>query len=103
MLVVDCDQGRVAFDIVDERLARDIDDEGLTLLALQRHEIRLAEVDSETINEDPRVGNSSLIWRHHGHRVNQQLVERLIACWPDGSKSKFGRWALWSDFLSLKQ
>jgi hypothetical protein len=82
MLVVDCDQGRVAFDIVDERLARDIDDEGLALLALERHEIRLTEVDSETINEDPRVGNSLLIWRHHGHRVNQQLVgaiDRVLA------------------------
>jgi hypothetical protein len=82
MLVVDCGQGRVAFDIVDERLVRDVDDEGLVLLALQHHGIRLTEVDSETIDEDPRVGNSLLIWRHHGHRVNQQLVgaiDRVLA------------------------
>jgi hypothetical protein len=82
MLVVDSDHGRVAFDIVDDRLERDIDDEGLVLLALQHRGIRLTEVDSESMDEDPHVGNSLLIWRHHGHRVDQQLVgaiDRVLA------------------------
>jgi hypothetical protein len=74
MLVADNDKGRVAFDIVDERPYRDIDDEGLLLLALQHHEIRLAEMDSASINAEPRLSNSLRIWRHRGHRVKQGLV-----------------------------
>jgi hypothetical protein len=77
MLVADRDEGRVAFDIVDERPDRDIDDEGLLLLALQHHEIRLAEMDSASINAEPRASNSLRIWRHRGRRVKQGLVAAI--------------------------
>jgi hypothetical protein len=77
MLVADRDEGRVAFDIVDERPARDIDTEGLLLLALQHHEIRLAEMDSASINAEPRASNSLRIWRHRSLRVKQGLVAAI--------------------------
>jgi hypothetical protein len=77
MLVADRDEGRVAFDIVDERPARDIDSEGLLLLALEHHEIRLAEMDSASINAEPRASNSLRIWRHRDCRVKQGLVAAI--------------------------
>jgi hypothetical protein len=77
MLVADRDEGRVAFDLVDERPARDLDTEGLLLLALQHHEIRLAEMDSSSINAEPRASNSLRIWRHRDHRVKQALVPAI--------------------------
>jgi hypothetical protein len=77
MLVADNDEGRVAFDIVDERPYRDIDAEGLLLLALEHHEIRLVEIDSANINAEPRSSNSLRIWRHGDHRVEKGLVAAI--------------------------
>lgn len=77
MLVADRDEGRVAFDIMDERSARDIDTEGLLLLALQHHGIGLAEMNSARINAEPRASNSLRIWRHRDRRVKQGLVAAI--------------------------
>jgi hypothetical protein len=77
MLVADGGQGRVAFDIVDERPDRNIDDEGLLLLALEHHAIRLAEMDSVSINAEPRAGNAVRIWRHRGRQIKQGLVAAI--------------------------
>jgi hypothetical protein len=77
MLVADNDEGRVAFDIVDQRPDRDIDAEGLLQLALEHHQIRIAEMDSAAINDEPRASNSLRIWRHRGRRVEKGLVAKI--------------------------
>ncbi len=77
MLVADNDEGRVAFDIVDERPVRDIDAEGLLLLALEHHQIRIVEIDSASINDEPRANNSLRIWRHRGLPVEKGLVAKI--------------------------
>jgi hypothetical protein len=77
MLVADNDEGRVAFDIVDERPVRDIDSEGLLLLALEHHQIRIVEIDSASINDEPRASNSLRIWRHRGLPVEKGLVAKI--------------------------
>ena len=77
MLVADRDEGRVAFDVIDERPDRDIDEEGLLLIALQHHQIHIVEMDSASINEEPRARNSLRIWRHRGRRVEQGLVAAI--------------------------
>lgn len=77
MIVADNNEGRVAFDIVDERDHRDIDTDGLLLLALQHHQIRIIEADNASINEEPRASNSIRIWRHRGHRVEQSVVAAI--------------------------
>jgi hypothetical protein len=77
MLVADRAKGRVAFDLVDERPVRDIDTEGLLLLALEHHQILLAEMDGASINAEPRASNSLRIWRHRDCRVKQGLVAAI--------------------------
>ena len=74
MMVADQSDGRVAFDIVDERPHRDLDTEGLLLLALDHHQIRIVEMDSASIKADPRVSNSLRIWRHRDRRVGRKVV-----------------------------
>jgi len=74
MLVADTNGGRVAFDIVDDRPERDLDEDGLLLIALQRHKIGLVEIDSATIGSDPRGSNCRNIWRHRDRRVNTHLI-----------------------------
>jgi hypothetical protein len=77
MLVADNDEGRVAFDLVDARPDRDIDAEGLLLLALADHQIRIVEADSVSINEEPRLTNSLRIWRHRSRRIEKGLVAKI--------------------------
>jgi hypothetical protein len=74
MMVADQSEGRVAFDIVDERPHRDLDTEGLLLLTLDYHQIRIVETDSASIKADPRVSNSLRIWRHRDRRVERKVV-----------------------------
>lgn len=57
---------RVAFDIVDERPVRDLDAEGLLLIALHQNGIDLVEIDGAAINAQPRAGNCLRIWNCRG-------------------------------------
>ena len=77
MIVADRGDGRVAFDLIDERSPRDIDADGLLLLALEHHQIRLVEMDDVSINKEPRASNSLRIWKHRGHRVERGVVAAI--------------------------
>jgi hypothetical protein len=77
MLVVERDKGSVAYDIVDERPLRDIDSEGLLLIALERHGITRVEVDARSIDSEPRAGNCSRIWTHRDVAVSPDLCSRI--------------------------
>jgi hypothetical protein len=76
MLVALRGEQRVAFDIVDERPVRDLDAEGLLLIALQQNAIDLVEVDGAAINAEPRAGNCLRILNWRGRRDDD--VRRLI-------------------------
>jgi hypothetical protein len=73
MLVVERGKGRVAYDIVDERPHRDIDSEGLLLIALERHGITRFEVDARLIGSEPRAGNCKRIWKHRDVKVDPDV------------------------------
>jgi hypothetical protein len=75
MLVAGWDEGSVAYDIVDERPHRDIDSEGLLLIALERHGITRQEVDAASINVEPRAGNCESIWKHRHREVSPTVRE----------------------------
>jgi hypothetical protein len=70
MLVAEREDGRFAYDIVDERPTRDIDAEGLLLIALEENGIGLVEVDRTQVNAEPRASNCLLIWKHRSHPVD---------------------------------
>jgi hypothetical protein len=77
MLVVERDEGSVAYDIVDERPHRDIDTEGLLLIALGKHGITRVEVDGPLIGSEPLAGNCKRIWKHRDVDVSQDVQERI--------------------------
>ena len=77
MIVADRGDGRVAFDIVDERSTPDGDAYGLLLLALEYHQIRLIQMDDASINREPRAGNSLRIWEHRAHRIERGVVAAI--------------------------
>jgi hypothetical protein len=63
MLVATRQDGRFAYELVDERPVRDLDTEGLLLIALQEHGIRLVEVDGFRLNAEPEATNRAQIWK----------------------------------------
>lgn len=77
MLVGDVAAGRTAFDIVDDRPDRDIDGEGLLLIALRHHGIDLVERDRASILADPRASNCRRIWRHRDEPTDPSWSEAL--------------------------
>jgi hypothetical protein len=69
MLVAERADGRFAYDLIDERSPRDLDEEGLVLIALQENGIGLIEVDRTQVNKEPQASNCLLIWKHRSHPV----------------------------------
>ena len=83
MLIASLNNGsQVGLDLIDERPYRDIDAEGLVLLALQSHNIRLIEVDHDFISREPRASNTRRLWNFREHQVPsrlQQFIDRALA------------------------
>lgn len=77
MLVAETGDERVAFDIVDHRPERDLDEDGLLLLTLQHHRIRLVEIECATIDCEPRASNCRNIWRHRDRRVAAEVAKAI--------------------------
>jgi hypothetical protein len=77
MLVAERDEGSVAYDIVDERPHRDIDSEGLLLIALERHGVTRVEIDAPSIQAQPLASNCERIWKHRGMEVTQYRSVQL--------------------------
>lgn len=77
MLVAEYGNGLVAYDIVDERAHRDIDTEGMLLIALDQHGITLRAVDTYTIGAHPLADHCERIWEHRALQVNHRLGGRI--------------------------
>jgi hypothetical protein len=79
MLVAERDDGqRFAYDLVDEGPTRDLDSEGLLLLALEENGVNLIEVGRKQINEEPRASNCLLIWRHRTYPVDDSTKVAIV-------------------------
>ena len=77
MLVAEHDDGCIAYDIVDERDDRDIDTEGLLLIALDQHGVTLRATDSLSISAQPFARNCERIWEYRVLDVNHRLRARI--------------------------
>ncbi|MDN4982165.1 hypothetical protein QY049_02865 [Bradyrhizobium sp. WYCCWR 13022] len=77
MLVAGRDNGFVAYDIVDERVDRDIDTEGMLLIALDQHDITLRAVDTFSICAQPFASHCERIWEHRALEIDRCLGARI--------------------------
>jgi hypothetical protein len=64
MIVADFDDGRFALDIVEDRPLRDLDSDGLLLLAIAESGIALKETSAEEILAEPFATNCRHVWTH---------------------------------------
>lgn len=68
-VVLTRDDGRFYLDVVPARQVRDLDDEGLFLIALRELELTPVVVTAEDLSREPRCGNCRIVWSNHGRFV----------------------------------
>lgn len=90
-VIVQMEEGRYLLDVVPARAVRDIDDEGLVLIALGELELESLVVTAEEIRREPRRTNANLIWSHNDVTVPIDLRMRILQVLLDEGPMPLGR------------
>lgn len=77
-VVVQRDDGRFLLDVVPARRVRDVDDEGLSLIALGKLGLESWIISSREILREPRCTNARYVWLYNQHRVSRELRKRIL-------------------------
>ena len=85
------DDGRFALDVTAARPLRDIDAEGLALLALQSLQIPQLTLTSEAIRAEPRFSNCRLVWSYRSIRVGVGLRVRILQTLQEEGSIQLGQ------------
>lgn len=89
-IVLTRDDGRFALDVAEARPLRDIDAEGLALLALQDLGVRLLTLTAADIRAEPRFSNCALVWPYRSTRVGVGLRLRILQTLHDEGPLRLG-------------
>lgn len=90
-VVLTRDEGRFHLDVVPARRVRDLDDEGLALIALRELALEPLTVTAEDLRREPRFGNCRLVWSHHLRFVPVGLRLRVLQALRDDGPMELGR------------
>lgn len=77
-IVVHGERGGVLLDIIPGRAIRDLEEEGLALIALKELKLPTRVLTSEDLRREPRFSNSRLVWLYNGHHVPLDLRMRIL-------------------------
>lgn len=84
------DDGRHVLDVVPARPVRDVEDEGLALLALERLGLPLLTVTEEEIRSEPRYANARLVWQYRQYPVGIEQRMRILTVLRDDGPMSLG-------------
>jgi hypothetical protein len=90
-IVVQGESGRVLLDIIPARPIRDLEDEGLALIALGELNLPTWVLTSEDIRREPRSSNSRLVWLYNRHHVPLDLRMRILKLLSEHHSMKLGQ------------
>jgi hypothetical protein len=90
-VVVVRDDGRYVLDVVEARRVRDVEDEGLALIALGELGLTPLVLTAEEIRREPRFGNSRLVWANRQHPVGITMRMRILTVLADDGPMPLGR------------
>ncbi|MBR0793053.1 hypothetical protein JQ631_28605 [Bradyrhizobium manausense] len=77
-VVLTKDDGRFHLDVVPARQVRDLDDEGLVLIALRELELKPLVVTADELHREPRCSNCRIVWPNRGRFVPVGLRIRIL-------------------------
>jgi hypothetical protein len=82
-IVLDRADGRYLLDVVPARPVRDIEREGLVLIALDELALPSIVMTAEDIKREPRSANSRLVWSYRMHPVGIGMRLRILQALAD--------------------
>ncbi len=77
-VVVLRDDGRFLLDVVPARRVRDLEEEGLLLIALADLDLKPLIVTAEDIRREPRYANAKTVWMYQLHPVGIEMRMRIL-------------------------
>jgi hypothetical protein len=77
-IVITRDDGRFYLDVVEARPVRDVETEGLALIALDRLGLARLTLTGADIKREPRFANARAVWEHRMHPVGISLRFRIL-------------------------
>lgn len=83
--------GRYYFDVVPARRVRDLDEEGLALIALRELGLQQLVVTAEDLRSEPRRSNVRLVWSYKDQPVPVPLRLRILKVLDDEGPMELGR------------
>ncbi|WFT94404.1 hypothetical protein QA633_40150 [Bradyrhizobium barranii] len=83
--------GRFYLDVVPARRVRDLDAEGLVLIALRELGLQQLVVTAEDLRAEPRRSNVRLVWSYKDRPVSVPLRLRVLKVLADEGPTELGR------------
>jgi hypothetical protein len=77
-IVIQRDDGRFFLDVAPARRVLDVDQLGLTLIALEELGLKRMTIDAEELFREPRCTNARFVWLYNGYSVPRRLRERIL-------------------------
>jgi hypothetical protein len=90
-VVLHRDDGTYVLDVVPARPIRDMDDEGLALIALADLGLKTLTVTAEDLRREPRYANARLVWSYNGVFVPIEVRMRILQVLLDDGPMPMGR------------
>ncbi|MDB5555352.1 MAG: hypothetical protein JWL86_5336 [Rhizobium sp.] len=90
-IVILRDDGRFHLDVVPCRRTRSVEEEGLSLIAIEQLGLRALTVTAEDLRRQPRYANARAVWAYNDHRVPIGLRMRILQVLIDDGPMQLGR------------
>lgn len=82
-IIIHRDDGRFYLDVVPARVVRDIEIEGMALIALADLGLKPLVLTAADIKREPRFANSRLVWTYRLHPVGISMRMRVLQALSD--------------------
>jgi hypothetical protein len=90
-IVIVRDDGRFVLDVVPARRVRDLEHEGLALIALSQLDLTPITLTAADIKREPRFGNSRLVWSHRLCPVGTSMRMTILQVLSDNGPMALSR------------
>ncbi len=83
--------GRFLLDVVQARPIRDLEHEGLSLIALEKLGLKPWVISAKSLRREPRCSNALFVWLYNGHPVAREQRKRILQAVTDKEPIRLGQ------------
>jgi hypothetical protein len=90
-IIVQRNNQRFLLDVVPGRRIRNLEDEGLALIALAELGIKPWVISAKELRREPHYSNALFVWLYNGHRVPREERKRILRALTDKEQIQLGQ------------